>query len=46
MISDNTEIIKTDAIKTDKFGYKYYIPNELIKHLNTDTKKNLRIEHK
>lgn len=41
-----TEIIKTNSIKIDKFGYKYYIPNELIKHLNKDTKKKLRILHK
>lgn len=45
-ISYYTEIIKTDSIKIDKFGYKYYVPNELIKHLNTDTKENLEILNK
>ena len=41
-----TEKIQSNSIKIDKFGYKYYIPNELIKHLNKDTKKKLRIIHK
>ena len=41
-----TEIIKTSSIKIDKFGNKYYVPNELIKHLNTDTKENLTILNK
>jgi hypothetical protein len=41
-----TEKMQSNAIKVDKFGYKYYIPNELIKYLNKETKENLKVSNK